>query len=344
MSEVKTVNRKSNALMAGALMLLMALGLLGSQLFMHQYQPVNQEDNQSIDIVIPSSSSTRAIAALLKDNGLIRNERVFVAYCRQQKIDSQMKAGHYRFARSMSLPDIAQAIAQGKVVQVTFTIPEGYTVVQIGELLTARSLCTAAAWEEAVKQDYDFSFVKTARPASGKSSLEGFLFPDTYVVGETASPQDIIRAMLNRFEDVWKNEMETAAQQQGRNVNDVVVMASLVEEEARIDTERATIAGVIWNRLQKGMMLQIDATVLYSLNQNKPVVTYADLKVESPYNTYLHAGLPPGPIACPGQAALQAALHPEKHNYYYYIARGDGSHHFSATYAEHLQAQRRYTP
>lgn len=330
--------------MVGALMLLMALGLLGSQLFLHQYRPVNPADNQSIDILVPSSSSTGAIAALLKHNGLIRNERVFLAYCRQQKIDNQMKAGHYRFTRSMSLPEIAQAIAQGKVVQVTFTIPEGYTVAQIGELLTAKGLCTAAAWQEAVKKDYDFSFIKSAVAASGRSSLEGFLFPDTYVIGETASPQDIIKAMLNRFEDVWKNEMETVAQQQGRSVKEVVILASLVEEEARVDTERATIAGVIWNRLQKDMLLQIDATVLYSLNQNKPVVTYADLKVDSPYNTYLHAGLPPGPIACPGQAALQAALHPEKHNYYYYVARGDGSHQFSATYAEHLQAQRRYAP
>ena len=151
-----------------------------------------------------------------------------------------------------------------------------------------------------------------------------------------------MKTMLKRFETVWDEQFAALAKSQNRDVLEVITTASLIEEEAQVATERARVAGVIENRLSRNMLLQIDATVLYALGINKPQVTYADLKVESPYNTYLHLGLPPGPIACPGKAAIQAALHPEQHHYLYYVARGDGSHEFTATFQEHLAAQKRY--
>ncbi|MGI6435059.1 MAG: endolytic transglycosylase MltG [Syntrophomonadaceae bacterium] len=342
MSEIKIMPKKSSILMLAAVLILLSLGLLGGQLISQQYQPLDPSDHNQIDLNIPAASNATGIAALLKAQGLIRNERFFLVYCRQQGWDNQLKAGHYRFSRSQGLAEIARTIAEGKVVKQSFTIPEGYTVAQIGELLVSRGICNAQTWQEASSQSYNFAFLNGQRPATVKYPLEGFLFPDTYVIEESTSAQEIVKTMLGRFEEVWNNEFAKLAQSQNRDVMEVITTASLIEKEARVASERAQIAGVINNRLARNMLLQVDATVLYSLETNKSMVTYADLKVNSPYNTYLYPGLPPGPIACPGQAAIQAALTPENHQYYYYVARGDGSHEFTATFAEHLAAQRRY--
>ncbi|HCF50254.1 MAG TPA: endolytic transglycosylase MltG [Syntrophomonas sp.] len=342
MSEIKVMRKKNTMLMLAALLILLSLGLWGGQLLSRQYQPVDPGDLNWIDLNIPPASNAAGIAALLKSQDLIRNEDFFLAYCRQQGLDNQLKAGHYRFSRSQGLAEIASAIAEGRVVKLSLTIPEGYTVDQIGELLVGRGICSPEEWKQVAGDDYDFSFLKAQRSSAVKHPLEGFLFPDTYTIEESTSAKEIVKIMLTRFETVWNDQFAGLAQAQNRNMMEVVTTASLIEEEAGIASERAQIAGVIKNRLDMDMLLQIDATVLYCLGTNKPVVTYADLQVNSPYNTYLYPGLPPGPIACPGQASIQAALAPENHHYLYYVARGDGSHEFTATFGEHLAAQRRY--
>lgn len=341
MSEIKVMRKKNTVLMLAAVLILLILGLLGGQLISQQYQPVDPADVNWIDIHIPPASTAAEIAALLKSQGLIRSEDFFLAYCRQKGLDSQLKAGHYRFSRSQGLAEIASSIAEGRVVLLSLTIPEGYTVAQIGELLVSKGICSPEEWEQVASDDYDFPFLK-GQPSSVKHPLEGFLFPDTYSFVESTSAREIVNIMLTRFETVWNEQFAQLAQAQNRDVMEVVTAASLIEEEAQVATERATIAGVIKNRLERDMLLQIDATVLYSLGTNKPVVTYADLKVDSPYNTYLYPGLPPGPIACPGRASIQAALEPEQHQFLYYVARGDGSHEFTTTHDQHLAAQRRY--
>ncbi len=342
MSEVKVVRKKNTILMLAAVLILISLGLLGGQLISQQYRPLDPNDTSLIDIHIPPASSAAGIAAELKSQGLIRNEDFFLAYCRQKGLDSQLKAGHYRFSRSQGLAYIAEAIAEGRVVTMSLTIPEGYTVAQVGELLVSRGICSSEAWQQAVSKNYDFAFLQGGHRPAVRHSLEGFLFPDTYTIEESTSAEDIVKTMLKRFETVWDEQFAALAKSQNRDVLEVITTASLIEEEAQVATERARVAGVIENRLSRNMLLQIDATVLYALGINKPQVTYADLKVESPYNTYLHLGLPPGPIACPGEAAIHAALHPEQHQYLYYVARGDGSHEFTTTFQEHLAAQKRY--
>ncbi len=344
MSELKLMmNPKVTRVVMLLILLLVGLTLTGYYILLMQFNPVDPGDITFIDVRIAESSTASQVAELLYSNRLIRNETLFLAYCRHEGLDSSLKAGHYQFNRSQSLQEIAAAISTGKVVTIAFTIPEGYTVDKIGELLAEKDICTLEEWQEAINRDYNYEFLRLADPGEGKSYLEGFLFPDTYVIAEDTSAAEIVNAMLGNFEKLWAEEFQPQALDQGMNVYDTIIIASMIEKEAMVDDERKIISGVIKNRLEKGMLLQICATVLYALNQEeKDVVYYEDLEIDSPYNTYLYPGLPPAPIACPGKAAIDAALNPEQHEYLYYVARGDGSHQFSKTFSEHLQAKAAY--
>lgn len=342
MSEIsikKTTKRRPVIVLS--LLLLICVTLMGYGYFSHQYAPVDPDDNQPIDVRIPANSTARDIASLLEQKGLIRSQGAFLSFCRKEGLDSQLKAGHYIFMRSQSVADIAESIARGAVVTQTITIPEGYTVEQIGDLFVKKGLFTAGEWEEAMQADYAYDFLESAS-ARANNPLEGFLFPDTYVIPEDITAQEMIQHMLATFAKIWQDKLASASADTGLTINEIVTLASLIEREAQVSSEREVISGVIYNRLARGMLLQIDATVLYCLPNHKETLTYADLEVNNPYNTYRNPGLPPGPIANPGLASLEAAVHPEKHSYLYYVARGDGSHQFSATYEEHLAAKRRY--
>ncbi len=344
MSELKLMmNRKVTRVVLPVILLLVGLAFTGYHILLMQFSPVDPGDSTRIDVRIAESSTASQVAELLYSNRLIRNETLFLAYCRHKGLDSSLKVGHYQFSRSQSLADIAEAISEGKVVTISFTIPEGYTVDQIGKLLVEKDICTIEDWQEAINTDYNYEFLKLAKPGPGKSYLEGFLFPDTYVIAEDTKAAEIVNAMLNNFQELWKGEFEKQALVHGMNVYDTIIIASMIEKEAMIDSERKVISGVIENRLEKGMLLQMCSTVLYALNQeDKDIVYYEDLEIDSPYNTYKYIGLPQAPIACPGQEAIDAALNPEQHEYLYYAARGDGSHQFSKTYSEHLQAKAYY--
>ncbi len=343
MSEISLKVKKPKRLMAFvlAVVFIAAMGLFTWRFITAQYAPVDPDDRSFVDIVIPPQSTANQIAELLKKNELIHSETAFLGYCKKEGYDSRLMAGHYRLSRSYSLATIAGYIAEGRVVNISFTIPEGYTVAQIKDLLVHKKICSAEAWDLAIKKKYDYSFLKEV-PDGQKEPLEGFLFPDTYSISEDCSVEQIIDMMLKNFEQVWDKRFAAEAKSQKLGVYDTVILASLVEKEARVANERPIISGVIKNRLKDGMLLQIDATILYALQEHKQDISYRDLEVESPYNTYKYTGLPPGPIACPGEAAIAAALKPAQHNYYFYVYKGDGSHYFSKTFAEHLQAQRKY--
>ena len=342
MSKISLKSEKSRIVMVVlASVFFLAMGLFTWRFISGQYAPVDPNDSSYMDITIPPQSTASQIAELLKKHDLIHSEAAFLSYCKKEDYDSRLMAGHYRLSRSQPLGLIASNIAMGRVVNISFTIPEGYTVQQIKELLVNKNICSAADWELAVQKEYNYSFCKEITPQN--YSLEGFLFPDTYSISEDCKIEQIIDFMLSNFEQVWTKQFALEAKSQGRGIYETIVMASLIEKEARVDKERPLISGVIKNRLDDGMLLQIDATILYALQEHKEDVTYRDLEIDSPYNTYKYTGLPPGPIACPGQAAIAAALKPSQHDYYYYVYKGDGSHYFSKTYAEHLQAQRKYS-
>lgn len=321
--------------------LLVISGILGNRLIDQQYLPLDPNDKKTVDIIIPAESNARQIAAILEENHLIRSDNAFLTYCRKEKLDAQLKPGHYTFSRSQSVAQIAGSIANGQVVKIKVTVPEGYTVKEIGAMLAEKGVCTEASWQEAINADYSYDFLNNV-PESSKYRLEGFLFPDTYYLEENTSSREIADIMLKNFADIWDKEFASQAKAMHMSIYDAIILASLIEEEAMHDDERKTISGVIQNRLRDGMLLQLCPTVLYCFDQKKTKLNNADLEVDSPYNTYRHPGLPPGPIANPGKASIAAALNPEKHSYYYYVSKGDGSHYFSRTFQEHLQAMSRY--
>lgn len=305
----------------------------------NQYLPVNPDDKSRIELQIPPNSTAVQVAHILKENDLIRSERAFLKYCRDSKLDAQLKAGVYRLSPAQDLYDIVRQLAAGETMQNTFTVPEGYTLEQIGTLLVERKIISQADWQEALQDNYTYDFLPEQ---ANQARLEGYLFPDTYEITEDITAHEIIDNMLSNFADHWNREFAELARTKDREASEIIIVASLIEKEAQVAKERNRIAGVIYNRLAIGMPLQIDATVLYSLGEHKEQISYQDLKVNSPYNTYLHPGLPIGPIANPGTESIKAALNPEKHSFYYYVAQGNGSHYFSKTYAEHQDAIKKY--
>lgn len=338
--ELKQAKSKARIVLLGIVFL--ALLLLGGQILIRQqYQPVDASDKTRLEFRIPEGSNARDVASLLKKKDLIRSEKAFLSYCRRNNLDVRIKAGSFSLSRSMSLQEISNQLAEGKGLQNTITIPEGYTAKQIGELLLAKKNISETDWQAALQDDYNYDFLP---PKTQSNRLEGYLYPDTYVLAEHADAHAIIEQMLTNFETHWNKNFAQLAKSKNKNQHDIIIIASLIESEAQRADERKRIAGVIYNRLSIDMPLQIDATVLYSLGVHKDKVDYKDLQVDSPYNTYRHTGLPAGPIACPGSASIAAALQPEKNDYYYYVSRGDGSHHFSKTYAEHQAAIKKYSP
>ena len=336
--------KKNRLLKYGLLFVVLAAVLVFSG-FMYlktQYSPVAATDGEIINVVIPERAAASQIGKLLKDNQLIKSEMAFNIYLRQTGLATRLRPGHYSFSRSQSLQEIISDIAQGKTEVSLFTVPEGYTVEKIGNLLVSKGLIADyLLWEQALSREYDYAFLPAGNPGQ-KYLLEGYLFPDTYSAPIGTKPEDIINMMLQNFEQKWEKDFASIAGEKKMTLEEVIIIASMVEREAQIASDRGIIAGVIKNRLDRGMLLQICATVLYCLDEEKTELSYADLEIESPYNTYINSGLPPGPIACPGSASIYAALEPETHDYLYYVAKGDGSHYFSRTYQEHLEAIKIY--
>lgn len=295
-------------------------------------------------IVIPENTTGAEIARMLADNGLIRSRLAFSLYVRLTGKDASLQAGTYSLNTGQSLPQIVDMLSTGRTLMVTFTIPEGFTLAQIADLLERQGLTDQETFYRVVSYTrFSYSFLQGIPPS--RQRLEGFLFPDTYRVPRGASTKHLVDIMLARFQKEIKSlNYETRAAQLGLTVREAVTIASLIEREAKLDRERYLISGVIHNRLARNMPLQIDATVVYAMGRqpNRGVVTYRDLAIDSPYNTYLHPGLPPGPISSPGRTSLLAAVSPAKTPYLYYVARPDGSHAFARTLDEHNAYKRQY--
>jgi UPF0755 protein len=250
---------------------------------------------------------------------------------------SSMKAGEFSFSAHQTTADILrQVVTGGQQVAVWVTIPEGFTAKEIAQTLAARNLGDEAALESTFfGETLDLAGTRT-------TNLEGFLFPDTYLIPTSATPAEIAKIMTDEFRAQLPRDAAAQAKRLGLSLPQIVTLASLVEREAKADDERPLMAGVYYNRLHVGMPLEVDATIEYTFAHHKDVITYADLARDSPYNTYKNAGLPPTPIANPGRASLLAALHPQASKYLYYVYKGNGHHAFSRTLAEHNANVARY--
>ncbi|WP_432665293.1 endolytic transglycosylase MltG [Wukongibacter baidiensis] len=304
--------------------------------------PVDVNDSKDIIINIPSGASTSKIANILKKNDLIRNELYFRYISKQRKIGAKYQAGDYKLHKSMDTDQIIEKLINGEVYVETakFTIPEGFELNQIVERLSNHSelnINKEKLLNILENEDFDFKFLKGI--PKGKNRLEGYLFPDTYEVTKDSSEKDVILIMLNRFDKVFKEEYYERANELNMSIQDIITLASIIEREARVENERPIISGVFYNRLEKEMLLQSCATIQYVLGERKEKLTYKDLEIESSYNTYKNVGLPPAPIASPGESSIKAALYPDDTKYLYFVAKGDGSHVFTKTYKEHLKAK-----
>ena len=283
---------------------------------------------------IQYGTSLREVAQQLKAQGYIRSKLAYEVYIRLDLKRRAPKAGWYRISPGFSVPRLAGELNRGIPQAVKVTIPEGLTLNEIANLLAGKGLINSKRF---LAIALDVNFVNgVLKDMKVDASAEGYLFPDTYEFMVPVTEERIIATMLGRFREVYRQNFSKLPDSKRR---EIVIMASLVEMEARKAGERPVIAGVFYNRIRMGYRLESCATVQYVLGTHRHLY-YKDLKVDSPYNTYIHYGLPPGPIANPGLASLWAAAKPEQVKYLYFVAKPDGSHIFSRDYREHLRAQK----
>ncbi len=303
--------------------------------------PIDPDNENLVSIEIPIGTGTSGIAAILEENQLIDNTSVFRLKTKMKGYDGKYKAGGYSLSPSMSMDEMMELLLEGKADTIRFTIPEGYDIKRTTGKLASEGLINAEVFQNEIESgQFEYRFL--ADTPAGENRLEGFLFPETYEIYTNADEHAIIDKMLSQFDYVFKDEYYDRAKELNMSVYDIVTLASVIEREARVEADRPVIASVFYNRLEIGMPLQSCATVQYILGEQKAVLSIADTKIESPYNTYLYNGLPPGPIASPGEASILAALYPAETDYLYFLAKGDGSHAFSSTYSQFLKDKAKY--
>jgi UPF0755 protein len=314
------------------LVLLAVVAAYGGWAVLRPYQGYPAE----VFVDIPRGASTRQIAGRLRDAGVLRSEWPFLLV-RVLRPRATLKAGEYRFDRPVSPLEAYRRIVAGDVFYLTLTIPEGYNVYDIAGAVDALGVMDRVEFLQAAASPAPIQDLAPNAP-----SLEGFLFPDSYRVTRHTTPEELAGQMLQRFRQVWTEVQGPAA---AAPALQVVTLASLVETETPLAAERPTVASVFQNRLRLGMPLQCDPTVVYALllsRRYRGEIYKDDLAFRHPYNTYVHPGLPPGPIANPGRASLEAALRPDASEYLYFVANGKGGHVFSASLDGHEKAVVRY--
>lgn len=278
-------------------------------------------EGKEIEVFIPKGSSPVKISKILKNREVISSPKLFIGAVKVLGYSKHLQAGLYDFNDGNSLMTIIRKLKDGDNKNVKVTIPEGFTVKQIGEALENKNICSKDKFIE----------VATAK------KLEGYLFPNTYFLPPQSDENEVIKTLNNEFNKYWTQEKEDRLKQIKMSKKDVIILASIVEREAVADEERPVIAGVFLNRLKKRMRLESCATVLYAMGQNKERLTYEDLDFQSPYNTYRHFGLPPAPICNPGAKAIDAVLYPAITNSLYFVSKGNGTHFFAESLDEHVK-------
>jgi len=293
--------------------------------------------NESV-IDIAKGEPAQKIAEILYEKGIIRSDKIFYFYVKLHKIDKKLSFGKYHFAGRLSMPEIVDILEKGKVVLRKVTIPEGLTIKKTSRVLSQYGFVDNEKFI-ALCEDSLFAKKLTGFPIS---SLEGFLYPETYHFPYEVSEEYIINTLVQSFFD--QTQHFDFAPNKGLGFYDTIILASIVEREARFDDEKPTIASVYLNRLKYNYKLQADPTVAYALELKGRIrkkIYYRDLKIDSPFNTYKHFGLPPTPICSPSVSAIKAVLEPAETDYFFFFANGNGRHEFNQTYQQHLKQQNR---
>ena len=316
------------------------LGFGGGFAVLNQLQPIGNSSRMTV-LDIAEGASLSDVAERLHRQNLIKSDWAFVWVGRLTGSDRKIIPGEYEFHGGMAPSTILEKIVKGEVIQYTVTIPEGFSVSRIADVLHEQRLVDREEFLQCTRAP---AFIQTLSLSveNRVDNLEGYLFPDTYQFARHLAPERLIATMVSRFEQSVTEEDRRRAAELGLSLHQVVTLASVIEKETARPDERTLISGVFHNRLRKRIPLQSDPTVIYALNEFDGNLRKKDLSIDSPYNTYRVAGLPPGPIANPGRAAIHAALYPEATTYLYFVSRNDGSHEFSTTLAEHNRAVKKY--
>lgn len=310
-----------------ALIFIVSGGALCSEIF-------GLRGGKEVTVKIPEGAAARQIYELLREEDVIENEKLFALFARGDA--SQFKSGYHTFSEHMSygaaIEELKRPGKMGQLQMVTF--PEGYELREFALLLQEKGLKNADDFIKAANKRYNYDFL----PRVKDGYLEGYLFPDTYSISPEMTCEDIINMMLSRFGEIYTDEYEKRAKEIGMSTAEVITLASIIEREAAVKDERALVSSVFHNRLKSDEYpyLQSCATVQYILEERRDILSNADIAIDSPYNTYKYKGLPPGPIASPGKACIEAALYPADTNYYFFVANGDGTQSFSETFQEHM--------
>lgn len=303
-------------------------------------QPYRDYEAPELVLTVPSGQTIKGTAQQLEESGVIKSSRLFEIFFRFYRREQQLQAGEYRFEGNLSLFDVVEKLKNGDIHHYRVTVPEGLDRVEIAQVFVSAGF---GSLERFLVLMNDPAPILDLNPEA--ETLEGFLHPNTYFLPSGSDEKAIVDLMLSTFRRLWTDDLSQRAAGIGLSISEIVTLASLIEKETGKPEERSLVSAVFHNRLKIGMKLACDPTVIYAVKRVKEydgIIHRSDLQLDSPYNTYLYPGLPPGPIANPGQASILAALNPADSDYLFFVSRNDGSHIFSTNYRDHSRAVQRY--
>ncbi len=318
----------------------MLIGVLAIVLFIHGISVIidvafGSLKSESANVTVSEGYDSRDVSRLLKDEGVIKHRYVFELLSWLKGADERYYPGDFVIKKGSGYVALINGLTYRSNYKTTnITVPEGANLKEIAKIVSKTGYVSEDEFNDALKEKYDYEFLKGIKR---DNKLEGYLFPDTYNISNQMSARDIIELMLARFEDIFTDEYEHRAKQLGYDMDEIVTLASVIEAEAATQKDRVLVSGVFHNRLKSNSYpyLESCATVQYILGQRKAILSAADTKIKSPYNTYINKGLPIGPICSPGKAALEAALYPSDTSYYFFQSDADGKIYYASTLSEH---------
>lgn len=319
------------------LLVLAIIAGIGNIYYRSASKAVDPKSNKEIIVEIPEGSRAKDISNILREEKLIKNKRVFVSNVKNSKNAEKVKAGKYKFSQNMNNKMIIDKLIAGKIYQdgIKVTFPEGSVSTDVVDKLVKNGIGKREVYVKLFRSPKEFSKKYSFLSNSKITTLEGFLYPETYFFKKGITEKEVFEKMLAEFEKKYNKEVKPIIEKNKFDFYDTIIMASIVEKESVNDEDRDIIAGIFYNRLDKNMKLQSDAVLQYGLPERKSRVLYKDLKVETPYNLYLNAGLPPTPVANPGIKSLIAAARPKDTDYLYFVTGTDGKNYYSKTFEEH---------
>lgn len=310
--------------------------------------PNQDQEIKNVSVTVPQGASTESIAKILEENGLIDSTLYFRIIARMNDFDGHFQYGDYTFNTGMSEEDMMEILLTEGAKRETkqFTIVEGLTLAETAKSLASQGMCSEAEFYAALeKTNWGYEFLKDIpATADRKIRYQGYLYPDTYNVYADATAVEIIATMFDKMDSIWTEDYYAQAKRLDKTIDEIMTIASIIEKEVVKPEEQAIVSGIIYNRLDINMNLQMCSTVMYILDKHRDRLLYEDLETPSPYNTYLNPGLPVGPIANPGGGAIRAALFPDDNDYLYFVLKDDGSstHEFNSDYNAHLIDRAKY--